>query len=180
MAACDIQCQRNKELARLSSEFVTATQNKQRDPDAYERARVAYYTYKEGQEWVHTNNQAKATESVQTMVDEYQQKFDAMKTVIDRNAMMEQARQDVRNEQVGDEDEIRFLHSEIEKERNAASVYQRSRELDSFPKDITGWIPSFLDLFLVILGLYLVFQVIVQGKLKNNYNYFSGKNNGVA
>ena len=178
--ACDIECQRNKELKRLSSEMVTAIQNKEKDPEGYERARVAYYTYKEGQEWAHTDTEKKATDSVQTIIDEYQQKFDAMKATVDRNAMMEQARQDVMNQQVGDEDEIRFLHSEIEKERNGASVYQRSRELDSFPKDFTGWIPSFLDLILLVLGLYFVFQVIVLGKVSKLYNYFRGKNNGVA
>jgi hypothetical protein len=84
-----------------------------------------------------------------------------------------QAKQDAMGSQVGDEDEVRFIHSQIEKEREEASVYQRTKELEGLPVDVYSWLPPFLDLLLGISVLYLVYQIFVEGKLAAVMNYFS-------
>jgi hypothetical protein len=84
-----------------------------------------------------------------------------------------QAKQDALNSQVGDESEVRFIQSQIEKEREAASVYQRTKELEGMPVDIYAWLPSFLDLLLGITILWVVYQIFVQGKLSAVMNTVS-------
>jgi hypothetical protein len=173
MELCDVECQRNKELKRLSSAMVTAIQNKEKDPEAYQRARTAYYTVKEGQGWLSKDKEDKANKEIQPILDSYQSKFDKMKQDIIYHSTAAQAKQDVMNSQVGDEDEIRFIQSQIEKEREEASVYQRTKELAGLPVDIYSWLPSFLDLLIGITILYLVYQIFVQGKLSSVTNSFS-------
>jgi len=89
-----------------------------------------------------------------------------------------QAKQDLLNSQIGDEDEIRFVHSEIEKEREEASVYRRLKELQGLPTDVYSWLPSFLDFVLSIAILYLVYQLFIEGKLWRITGTLS--NNGVG
>ena len=173
MAACDIQCHRDKQLKQLSSAMVTAIQNKEKDPEAYERARTAYYTVKEGQGWLSKDNEEKANAEVQPILDSYQSKFDKMKQDIIYQTVAAQAKQDALSSQVGDEDEVRFIHSEIEKEREDASVYQRTKELQGLPVDIYSWLPPFLDLLLGLSILYLAYQIFIEGKLTAVMNYFS-------
>jgi hypothetical protein len=129
MAACDIQCHRDKQLKQLSSAMVTAIQNKEKNPEAYEKARTAYYTVKEGQGWLSKDKEEKANQEINPILDSYQSKFDKMKQDMIYQSVAAQAKQDVLNSQVGDEDEVRFIHSQIEKEREEASVYQRTKEL---------------------------------------------------
>jgi hypothetical protein len=173
MAACDIQCQRDKQLKTLSSAMVTAIQNKEQDPEAYDKARTAYYTVKEGQGWLSKEKEEKANQTVQPILDSYQSKFDKMKQDTIYQTVSMQAKQDALNSQVGDESEVRFIQSQIEKEREAASVYQRTKELEGMPVDIYAWLPSFLDLLLGITILWIVYQIFVQGKLSAVMNTVS-------
>jgi len=165
MAFCDFECQKNKQLQTLGSAMVTAVQNKEKDPEGYEKARMAYYTVKEGDGWVYKEKEKQANEKVQPILDSYQSKFDKMKQDMMYQNALAQAKKDVANTEIGDESEVRFVHSEIEKEREAASVYRRTKELSGMPIDIYSWLPSFLDLLLGLGILYIVYQVFVQGKL---------------
>ena len=153
--------------------MVTAIQNKEKDPEAYEKARTAYYTVKDGQGWLSKDKEDKATKEVQPILDSYQSKFDKMKQAMIYQTVAAQAKQDAMGSQVGDEDEIRFIHSQIEKEREAASVYQRTKELEGLPVDVYSWLPPFLDLLLGISILYVVYQIFVEGKLSAVMNYFT-------
>ncbi|NDB83526.1 MAG: hypothetical protein EB127_12495 [Alphaproteobacteria bacterium] len=165
MDVCDIQCQRDKQLKTLNSAMVAAIQNKDTNPEAYEKAKVAYYTFKEGQEWASKDTEEKANQAVQPILDSYQSKFDKMKQDVQYRTLHLQAKQDALNSQVGDEDEVRFIQSQVEKEREAASVYRRTKELEGLPVDVYAWLPSFLDLLLSITILWVVYQIFIQGKL---------------
>jgi hypothetical protein len=179
MAACDVQCHRDKQLKRLSSALVSTIPNREKDPEAYEKARTAYYTVKEGQGWLAVENEGKANQAVQPILDSYQAKFDKMKEDMMYHNAAAQAKQDVLNNQTGNEDELRFVQREIMKERDEADVYERLKELAGTSTDIYAWLPSFLDLVLGITILVLIYQIFVQGKLTNIKNYFTN-NNGVV
>jgi hypothetical protein len=104
-------------------------------------------------------------------VDSYQQKFDQMKTAIAYKSALQQAKQDALGGQAGDEDEVRFIHEQIQKERDEASVYQRMNELQG-TSSVYSWLPTFLDLCLGLTILHLVYQVY-SGKLTAFINYFT-------
>lgn len=165
MDVCDIQCHRDKQLKALNSAMVAAIQNKETNPEAYEKARADYYTLKEGQEWASKDTEEKANQAVQPILDSYQSKFDKMKEDIQYRTLHLQAKQDALSSQAGDEDEIRFIQSQIEKEREEASVYRRTKELEGLPVDVYAWLPSFLDLLLSITILWVVHQIFIEGKL---------------
>jgi hypothetical protein len=94
-----------------------------------------------------------------------------MKSAMAYNAASKQAKQDAMASQAGDEDEIRFIHDQIQKEQAEASVYQRMNELNSVPSTVYSWLPTFLDLCLGLTILYLVYQVFT-GKLSAVVSYF--------
>jgi hypothetical protein len=168
---CDFDCQRKNELDRLSSAMVNALSSKNSDPEKYERAKVAYMTYKNGEEWAATDREKKANESVQPILDSFQKRFDTIKSILIRNSALQQAKQDIMNSQVGDEDEIRFVHSEIEKEKDRASVSQRLKELGGNPNN--SWFPLFIELVIGLLILYVIFQVAVLGKIGVIFGFIS-------
>lgn len=173
MEGCDVPCQQKRLLEKRSADLVTATQNKESDPEGYERARKAYYTLKEGDSWLYTDNQKRAEEAVQPILDSYQKRFDSMKEAISHAASVEQARKDVMGQQVGDEEEVKYVQSEIEKERTSANVYQRLNELTGIQTDVYAWLPSFLDFLLGISVLWLVYLVVIAGKLSKLTSAFS-------
>jgi hypothetical protein len=170
---CDFDCQRKKELDRLSQEMINAIASKNTEPEKYEQAKVAYMTYKNGEEWAATDREKKANEEVQPILDSFQRRFDAIKMMLMKNAAMHQAKQDIMNSQVGDEDESRFIHSEIEKEKNEASVAQRLKELGGVPNDVYAWLPIFLEMIIGLLILYVVFQIVILGKIGRIFGFNS-------
>ena len=173
MDVCDIQCHRDKQLKALNSAMLAAIQNKESDPEAYEKAKAAYYTFKDGQEWASKDTEEKANQAVQPILDSYQSKFDKMKQDIQYQTLQIQAKQDALSSQVGDEDEVRFIQSQIDEERDAASVYRRTKELEGVPVDVYAWLPSFLDLCLSIAVLWIVYQIFIQGKLSALFSRIS-------
>lgn len=181
MELCDIDCQQKKHLRALSSALVTATNNKGSEPEAYDRARTAYYTAKEGQTWAQVDQEKKAEQAVQPILDSYEKRFNQMKNNLIYNSAVDQAKKDLSSTQIGDEAELRFLHSQIEAERNQAGAQQRLNELASNPwTDVYSWLPTFLDLLLGLTGLYIIYQLFVAGKFTKLTNFFTQRSNGVA
>jgi hypothetical protein len=131
--ACDIACQKNKRLATLLSTLQEATVNKGTNPEAYEKARMNYYTLKEGQSWLHTEKEKIANNKVTPLLDMYTKQFQTLQNAADKKAAVKQALDDAKAGEVGDEDETRFIHSQIEKEYNKAGVQTRLMELTKSP-----------------------------------------------
>ena len=49
---CDLNCQKEKDLALLKTKLDDAEKTKDTDPDGYSKARIAYYTLLNGQGWL--------------------------------------------------------------------------------------------------------------------------------
>jgi len=173
MDTCDSACHRNKKLKLLDTAMKDASRNRDKDPQAYDRARTAYYTYKDGQTWAHKDKQSKAEQAVEPILDSYQSRFDQMQKDIAKQQAKQQSTQDESNKEVGDEQEIRFVHSQIRKEMDSAKVYRRYQELAGAPMDVYSWLPSFLDLILGITILFIAYQLFVQGKFSAIVNTVS-------
>jgi len=156
--ACDIQCQKDKQLQILQGALHEATVNKGTEPEAYEKARTAYYTLKDGAGWLHKEKERKAIQEIDPIIDSYRRKLGAAQVAQASQNAREQAMKDVQNSQVGDEDEIRFVHDMVMKERDSAGV--RRRLLDFGGGDSQGgsdWWSMLLDIVICVLVLVVVY-----------------------
>jgi len=147
---CDFDCQKNKQLDLLQGALYTATLKKGTDPEAYEQARTAYYTLKEGEGWLHQEKERKAVEEVDPIIDQYKDRIRAFELAQASSNARQQALKDVESNQVGDEDEVRFIHNQITKERNSAGVRKRLIELNGGS-----------DWWSLLLNIILCFAILV-------------------
>ena len=160
MEACDVACQRNKQLVSLQAALHTATVNKNKDPEAYEQARINYYTVRDGEGWLRTEKEKKANAVIDPIISNYQQRYLDMQVAQAKQEAREQARKDAQNEQVGDEDDVRFVHDLIQKQQDSAGVHRRLLELgasNSF--SVTSPLVLDVTIGLLILGVvYLAYS----------------------
>ena len=66
-----MDCQKQKQLDGLKVALDTATLNKDSDPIAYEKARVAYYTLLEGNTWLATEKDSIAKQDIEPVLTQY-------------------------------------------------------------------------------------------------------------
>jgi hypothetical protein len=152
---CDFDCQKNKQLDILQGALYDASLKKGIEPEAYERARTAYYTLKEGQGWLHKEKEKKAVEEIEPIIDRYKHKISKLQASKTAFENRQQAIRDVESTKVGDEDEVRFIHQQVMKERNSAGV--RRRILDFNGGSGYDWWAIFLDITLSLLVLIVVY-----------------------
>jgi hypothetical protein len=165
--ACDIACQRNKQLSTLLKTYQDATVNKNRDPEAYEKARIQYFTVKEGRGWLQTEKKKIAQRKVIPILDSYQKRYDAA-------TAKAQAAQEPANYPVGDDDEIRFVTSMIQKEKDKAGVYQRLSQFnDPVVINNTDWLQVVIDTLIGIVALIDIYLVYRSGLFGRIGTYFS-------
>jgi hypothetical protein len=169
--ACDIQCQKNKKLATLLTDLQKATVNKTKDPQAYENARMKYYTLKEGQGWLHTEKEKIAQKALKSSVDTYEKRYQSIQL---QNAKR-QAIDDAKAGEVGDEDEVRFLRMQIEKDKDKAGANSRLFELTT-ESNMNSWYPIFLDVLIGFFTLWIVYLLFGAGKFSKLKEYIMPSN----
>jgi hypothetical protein len=147
--ACDIQCQRDKRLKVLMTNFKEATAKKGIDPEGYEKARLQYFSLKEGPVWLQHEKQKIAQTKLQPVLEEYTKRYNKAQNKLNE-----------KENEVGDEDETRFIHQQIMKEKDHAGVTQRLQELVSSDSVAsTSWWPVFLDVLIGLMVLIIIYLI---------------------
>lgn len=138
-----LQDERNKQIQNAYLLMKNAT------PDAYEQARINYYTLKEGQGWIRSEKERIITNEIDPFLNQLSTEFKELSsgTYID----------DKPNE-IGDESESRYLKKLLMKEKDKVSI--RNRLLVLGGSNDTSWIPLILDIFIGILGLAIIYFLI--------------------
>lgn len=67
---CDIPCQRDKKLKLLQGIYLDSSKN----PEAYEQAKINYFSFKNGPGWLHKYKQEKAEQEAEQVARKYRQK----------------------------------------------------------------------------------------------------------
>jgi hypothetical protein len=161
--ACDIQCQKDKQLQILQGALHEATVKKGTDPEAYEQARTAYYTLKDGAGWLHKEKERKAIQEVDPLIDSYRRKIGAAQVSQAAQSARQQAIKDVESAQVGDEDEVRFVHRMVMKEKDSANVRRRLLDFGGGDSQGSDWWSRVLDIvicFLVLVVVYFAYSYV--------------------
>lgn len=172
---CDAECQKDKRLKTLQDALYEATLRKGVDPAAYEQARQNYYTVKDGVGWLHAEKERVSNNTTQSVINSYISRFNSMKQNIASQNSRQQATKDEQDGQVGDEDEARFIHSLINREKDKAGVHQRTLELMNSVLPNSWWnTPLFFDILIGLLILFIAILLFGMGKFSKIMGYFQG------
>lgn len=146
--ACDIECQKEKKLKTLQGAYLAASSKAGIDPEGYERAKVAYFSLRDGPTWLH-NYEEQKSEQAQEHLRRRQKQID-----------------DHTPQKYGPptEDSYEFTKF-LQKKKDTSDVQWRLFELQ-------GWSFNIELALTIILALYCVYQLFL--KYPKILNYFNG------
>jgi hypothetical protein len=150
--ACDVECQKQKKLKTLQDAYMSASTRAGSDPQGYERAKIAYFTLRDGPTWLHNYNQQKQEQA--------QEQTRRKKQEIERHSVPQ-------DPGPATEDSYEFTRY-IQQKKDTSDVEWRLFELGSY----SSWETIELALT-IILALYCIFQLFMKGS--KLLNYFGGK-----
>jgi hypothetical protein len=149
--ACDIECQKEKKLKTLQGAYIAASQKAGIDPEGYERAKIAYFSLRDGPTWVKNYEEQKSEQAAEQLRRRKKQ--------IDDHKPQEYG--------PPTEDSYEFTKF-IENKQTTKDIKTRLFQLDS---TTFSWNTIQLGLT-IILSLYCIYQVFT--KYPKILNYFNG------
>lgn len=162
---CDMECQKQKNLALLKTALDTADENKEQDPAAYEKARIAYYTLLNGQGWLQSEKQRIAKQEVEPLLRSYTTKYNALKGEQQSQKVFVNLQSVLKSQEQSDLTDTSFFKKQLEKERSQTDVLNR---LNSLQPDSTSsfsvfqYIPILIDFVIFLLALIVLYLLITK------------------
>jgi len=147
---CDMDCQKAKNLALLKTALDTAAENQDQDPEAYEQARIAYYTLLNGQGWLNSEKDRIAREEVQPILNSYNSTYTALKGEKESQSAFMSLANNLKAQEAGDKESNKFLQKQVNKEKDKADVLDRLNSL-SAPVASSSYIPIIIDILIALL-----------------------------
>lgn len=171
---CDLNCQKQKDLALLKSALDTATENQDQDPAGYEKARIAYYTLLNGQGWLNTEKQRIATDEVQPALNKYRTQYNSLKGEKQSQSIFTNLSNALIAQEGADTADNSFLKKQLAIERDRVDVINRMNDLligtPESPQS-GSYIPLIIDIIIGILIIGVLFLGFT--KLDSIKNMFS-------
>jgi hypothetical protein len=161
---CDMECQKQKNLALLKSALDTADENKEQDPAAYEKARIAYYTLLKGQGWLQSEKQRIAKQDVEPLLQSYTTKYNALKSERQSQKVFVNLQSLLKSQEESDLADNSFFKQQLEQEKSQTDVLNRLNSLQSGSTSsfsVFRYIPILVDFVIFLLALvvmYLMFR----------------------
>jgi hypothetical protein len=150
--ACDVECQKQKKLKILQDAYMSASKKAGSDPQGYERAKIAYFTLRDGPTWLQQYKQQKQEQAEEQARRKKQQ-------VENHSAPQDPG--------PPTEDSYEFTRF-LQQKKDTSDVQWRLFELGS--SSSWEWIELALT---IILALYCIYQLFTKGS--KLMNYFGGK-----
>jgi len=122
---CDLKCEKAKKLKLLKDAFDKASDNKDKDPGTYDKARIAYFTLLHGQGWLNTEKQRIAKENVQPIVGDFNRIYNSLKEQKQSQTIFANLADQLQ------QDDSPELKKQMSNERDKAGVLDRLNELNA-------------------------------------------------
>lgn len=158
ISVCDTACQRQKQLDGL---LTTMHNTENKNPEEYEKARISYYTLKDGQEWLVKEKDRLAKQEVEPILKTIDTKYEYLQKKVRDKKEQEDLINSLKLQEVGDEEESRHINNELMKEKDKVGVAQRL-SLFKTPSLLTimpYWLSTTLDIIISILSLFIAYSL---------------------
>jgi len=153
---CDLECQKQKNLALLKTAFDQAAETQDQDPAGYEKARIAYYTLLNGPGWLAIEKQRIAKEDVKPVLDDYNSQYNSLKSEQQSQSIFTNLANVLKSQESSDLESNAFLKKQLNEEKDKAQILDRLNSLNSIPQQ-TSYIPMILDIMYVLLMIAIVY-----------------------
>ena len=149
---CNSECQKQKQLAGLLTALNTAEQTRDTDPTGYEKAKVNYYTLKEGQGWLSEEKKRVAKAEIAPVLTKLNAQYDSLKSELSK-------RKDDNPQEILEDE---YLIKELKRVDNRVGVAKRMFELGG---SSGGWMSILIDVVIALLGLSLIYTLAFTNKI---------------
>lgn len=156
---CDLDCQKQKKLTLLKQALDAADPIK--DPDGYEKARIAYFTLLNGPGWLANEKHKIASEEVEPVLKSYKQQYDALQGEIQSQGVFKNLADMLKSQESSDEQSNAFLKESLESEKDKARVADRLNELGG-PSQTSSYMSWIVDFVIAILGFFVVYKLYMR------------------
>lgn len=153
---CDIQCQKEKQLALLKSNLDSI--NPDSDPAGYEKARIAYFTLLNGPGWLAQEKGRIAKEEVEPVLSSYTTQFNAMKSEQQTGSIFSNLATALKSQEAADEQSNQYLKKKLAAEKDKAETSDRLAQLGG-GESTSPYISWVIDFIIAILGLFVAYKV---------------------
>lgn len=155
---CDANCQREKELTALRTALDMATANRVSDPETYQKARIAYYTKLEGQDWLTKERTRIGQEEVGPLANQLSEKY---KSLIDEKKSQSSflGLLDVlKTETEQNKEELKYIYDQTAQNLDVKSTVDRKNELGGNTLiDVMGsFYPLLFQFLIAVLGIIIL------------------------
>ncbi len=166
-SVCDAECQKKKRLDGLYTAMDSAV-----GTSGYEKARIDYYTVKEGQGWLQTEKERIAKRDVEPILNKYNAQYDQLTQQIDQQKQISDYATQIKTQQSGAQEDVNFLDKQLQLEKDKVGVAQRLTQLMQTISTTPSWLPVVLDVIIGILAVYIIYMISFGGKIMSVYNRF--------
>lgn len=161
---CDLNCQKQKQLALLKSAMDQASENMDQNPEGYEKARIAYYTLLNGPGWLDTEKQKIATQIVEPVIKQYQTSYNSLKGEKKSQDIFTNLSNMLISQEGADKATNLFLKKEMIAEKDRADVLNRLNTLNvgtpvsqPSPIGMSAYIPIIIDILIALLAIGVLY-----------------------
>ena len=161
---CDLNCQKQKNLALLKTAMDQAEANIEQDPDGYEKARIAYYTLLNGQGWLTTEKQRIAKQVAEPVIKQYQNSYDSLKGEKKSQDIFTNLSNMLSSQEEADQSTNLFLKKEMIADKDRADVLKRLNELNSgtpvsqpSPTGFSAYMSIIVDVLIALLAIGVLY-----------------------
>jgi len=155
---CDLECQKQKDLANLKLAMDQAAINKDTDPETYEKARIAYYTLLKGQGWLRSEKDRIARDEISQTITDYTTQYNSLKDQQKSQGVYTDMMKVLKLQEQDDSDDNKFLKKQINIIRDKAETINRLNQLGT-TADYSSWLNIGVDALIVLLGLFLLYSL---------------------
>lgn len=139
-----------------------------RSPEAYQDARMRYYTLLKGDTWMSEERERIAKAEVNPVVSQYDSAYRDIKKRIDQQKKTIDVVNGVKDKVLSVKDEFQYsvdtFGKQINELKNQINIEKRMRDKEK--KSTWSWVDSLLNILLVVVLVYAVFTIY--RKLKSN------------
>jgi hypothetical protein len=159
--ACDLDCQRQKQLSDLKYALDLAEKTKSTNPEGYEQARIKYYTLLEGQGWLAKEKESTAKKELEPLITGYTSKYQELKANEKSQSIFANLAGALKSQELEDEEDNNFLKKQISKGLDQTNTLNRMSQLSGLPAGFTivPYLSIILDVLIGILALAVIYML---------------------
>lgn len=156
------QIDKQKQTEDAFRQLQQAENVRDKSPEAYERARVSYYSLTQGPEWVEQEKARIAKVDVEPVLSQYRTTHEAIKSRQENQQRTQDIMKSVKEGVLTLKDDFKYttnlFKDQIENLKSQINIERRGREKPvSEATDFYKWVDALLNLFIIAGLLYAVF-----------------------